>query len=73
MSEVERELIDGVRNANNVVVDAEARTMRWIERRANLTRIAHQNGVSIETISEALEQPTSTINEWLGTSTDEPQ
>ncbi|ROR79981.1 hypothetical protein SAMN06295974_1876 [Plantibacter flavus] len=59
-------LLEGVLGANEVVRDAEQRTQRWVNKRNNLTRIAHLNGVPVEDIARAVDQPVSTIHEWIG-------
>jgi ABC-type taurine transport system substrate-binding protein len=59
-------LLEGVLGADEVVRDAEQRTQRWVHKRNNLTRIAHLNGVPVEDIATAVNQPVSTIHEWIG-------
>lgn len=71
MSELDREFIMGVRNANAIATDAEDRALRWTQRRGNMTRIAHEHGLSVETIAAAVGQPTSTIHEWLNAPAEE--
>lgn len=65
MSEVHDLLLDGVLNANDVVLDAEARTRRWAQQRSHLARVAFLNGVSIDEIANGVGQPTSTVQSWV--------
>ncbi len=51
MSELHDALLDEVLNANNVVLEAEARTRRWAQQRSDLARVAYLNGVSIGEIA----------------------
>jgi predicted transcriptional regulator len=65
MSEVHDLLLDGVLNANEVVLDAEARTRRWAQQRSHLARVAYLNGVPIEEIARRVGQSSSTVLEWV--------
>ena len=72
MSKVHDLLLDGVLNANNVVLDAEARTLRWARQRSHLARVAYLNGVSIDAIAHGVGQPTSTVREWVASADPAP-
>lgn len=65
MSELHDALLDGVLNANEVVLDAEARTRRWAQQRNHNARVAYLNGVSIDEIAAGVGQPASVVREWV--------
>lgn len=65
MSQVHDLLLDGVLNANEVVLDAEARTRRWAQQRSHLARVAYLNGVSIDEIAGRVGQSISTVRDWV--------
>ena len=65
MSELHDALLDGVLNANEVVLDAEARTRRWAKQRNHNARVAYLNGVSIDEIAAGVGLPTSVVRNWV--------
>ncbi|ROR76139.1 hypothetical protein SAMN06295974_3713 [Plantibacter flavus] len=70
MSDMDAAFIDGVRDTNEVFLEAEERALKWARRRSEMTRMAHRNGVSVEDIAAGVGQPPSIVREWLSAPTD---
>lgn len=65
MSRLHNAFIEGIANANEVVLDAEEHAQRWAKRRCHLVRIAHLNGVSIDELATGIGLPAATVQIWL--------